>query len=176
MGTTCTMNAARQIVPTQPEPKPNQSLTKARSGPNQTLTLSPESPDPNWKENVIATQSSRESRRYWSRMPQAAASLTGALNDYPCGGTGAMLKWLTTKEVKAALHIDPEVYFSFFSMPNANPDGPNATFPHVQLNLINLKATFFLSDNGVGSHDSRRARAHRALNRTLIGRIQLLPH
>ena len=57
----------------------------------------------------------RRARRYWSSQPP----VSGALNDYPCGGVGAMLKWLNQSAVKAALHVPP-------------------------------KATFFLTDNGVG--------------------------
>ena len=68
-------------------------------------------------------------RRYWSSAPPlktrgsgralAAAGghgarggggqgrVGGALNDYPCGGVGAMLKWLNTSAVKQALHVPP---------------------------------------------------------------------
>jgi hypothetical protein len=57
------------------------------------------------KENVISMQQQRD-RKYWS-----AAPVRGALNDYPCGGAGAMTKWLETKEVKAALHIPAQASF-----------------------------------------------------------------
>lgn len=48
-------------------------------------------------ENVLLNQ---QDRRYWSHVP-----VGGALNDYPCGGVGAMLKWLNTSAVQSALHI-----------------------------------------------------------------------
>lgn len=60
------------------------------------------------KENVIAgTWEQKRHQRYWSAMPP----VRGALNDYPCGGAGAMTKWLETQEVKAALHIPAAASF-----------------------------------------------------------------
>jgi len=58
-------------------------------------------------ENVLASSNARTSwksaseRNYFSSVPV----LSGAQNDYPCGGVGAMLKWLKTSQVKDALHI-----------------------------------------------------------------------
>ncbi len=50
-------------------------------------------------------------RRYWSAMPATRTAAAdgpgfgGALNDYPCGGVGAMLKWLNNSAVKQALNV-----------------------------------------------------------------------
>ena len=69
------------------------------------------------KENVLSSAAPRSwrdasSRRYWSSVPLSTtaavttsfsrdtATVSGALNDYPCGGVGAMLKWLKTQEVQ----------------------------------------------------------------------------
>jgi len=58
-------------------------------------------------ENVISSQQLRGNRNYWSSMPR----IKGALNDYPCGGTGAMLKWLQSTAVKKALHVEEDATF-----------------------------------------------------------------
>lgn len=60
--------------------------------------------------NVLSQSSSwrdveQGRRQYWSSVPPVKSGSSGALNDYPCGGTGAMLKWLNTTEVQQALHI-----------------------------------------------------------------------
>ena len=54
--------------------------------------------------------SSPAKRRYWSSMPPTR-TVGGALNDYPCGGVGAMLTWLNQSAVKAALHVPEEATF-----------------------------------------------------------------
>lgn len=56
-------------------------------------------------ENVILNS---KDRRSWSRV---SGAIRGALNDYPCGGTGAMIKWLNTTQVKSALNVPPEAAF-----------------------------------------------------------------
>eukprot|EP00658_Telonema_sp_P-2_P054983 TRINITY_DN43730_c0_g1_i2.p1 TRINITY_DN43730_c0_g1~~TRINITY_DN43730_c0_g1_i2.p1 ORF type:complete len:232 (+),score=49.98 TRINITY_DN43730_c0_g1_i2:120-815(+) len=48
-------------------------------------------------ENILSLKG-MDTRKYWS-------SVRGALNDYPCGGVGAMVKWLNTSQVKHALHV-----------------------------------------------------------------------
>ena len=46
-------------------------------------------------ENVFLPNPTAPDRNYWSSVPAVA----GALNDYPCGGTGAMLQWLSLPTV-----------------------------------------------------------------------------
>ena len=67
-----------------------------------------------------ATHAQQRQRRYWSAAPpirthgaggRAVGVVGGALNDYPCGGVGAMLKWLNTTAVKKALHVPPAATF-----------------------------------------------------------------
>jgi len=53
-------------------------------------------------ENILSSVSSNSQRTSWSRVP---AGISGALNDYPCGGVGAMVRWLNTSQVKTALHV-----------------------------------------------------------------------
>ncbi|GAB5370145.1 hypothetical protein AAMO2058_001466800 [Amorphochlora amoebiformis] len=51
-------------------------------------------------------------RSYWG--PPFRVGKTedgGALNDYPCGGNGALTKWIGTPEVKAALHVPQDAFF-----------------------------------------------------------------
>ena len=46
-----------------------------------------------------------------SQHPSVGTSVTGALNDYPCGGGGMMLKYLARDEVKDALHVPRDAFF-----------------------------------------------------------------
>ncbi len=64
-------------------------------------------------ENILSdTPRWRQAKRarYFSSVP-AQASFGGALNDYPCGGVGAMTKWLNNSQVMDALHIPKGAYF-----------------------------------------------------------------
>ena len=40
-----------------------------------------------------------------------SGSFGGALNDYPCGGPGALFTWVAHPDVKAALHVAPNAYY-----------------------------------------------------------------
>jgi len=60
-----------------------------------------------YDQNVFLSQ--QQGRKYWSNVPSQAVG--GALNDYPCGGVGAMLKWLNQSSVKEALHVPEGAYF-----------------------------------------------------------------
>ena len=70
-------------------------------------------------ENVLSSSAPttwREAtgRQYFSSAPAVRTSGladTGALNDYPCGGVGAMLKWLNTSSVMEALHVPKVVWY-----------------------------------------------------------------
>jgi len=70
-------------------------------------------------ENVLSSvhRSSRQilseghKRQYWSSVPPLSLREAGALNDYPCGGVGAMLKWLNATAVKEALHVPRDAAF-----------------------------------------------------------------
>ena len=70
-------------------------------------------------ENLLLSATRDRDRRYWSAMPPTrtaavdgpAVGSTGALNDYPCGGVGAMLKWLNTSAVKHALNVPASAKF-----------------------------------------------------------------
>mmetsp|Transcript_21512 Transcript_21512/g.54995 ORF Transcript_21512/g.54995 Transcript_21512/m.54995 type:complete len:520 (+) Transcript_21512:54-1613(+) len=56
----------------------------------------------------------QQHRQYWSAMPPLKTNgrqVGGALNDYPCGGVGAMLKWLNHSAVKQALHVPATANF-----------------------------------------------------------------
>lgn len=61
------------------------------------------------KENVLSSYLNKD-RKYWSSV-QPSMSLHGALNDYPCGGVGAMLKWLNNSKVTKALNIPTHAFF-----------------------------------------------------------------
>lgn len=54
-------------------------------------------------------------RQYWGPPPitQSAQSRSrrDAVNDYPCGGPQALFQWISTTEVKAALHVEQDSYF-----------------------------------------------------------------
>jgi hypothetical protein len=56
-------------------------------------------------ENVLSSWRTIPKRNYWSSVAVPQLGIGGALNDYPCGGVGAMLKWLNTSEVQKALHV-----------------------------------------------------------------------
>jgi len=64
------------------------------------------------------THAEQRERRYWSAAPPLrthahgiGGGVGGALNDYPCGGVGAMLTWLNTSAVKAALNVPAAASF-----------------------------------------------------------------
>lgn len=66
-----------------------------------------------------ATHALDQHQRRWFGPPRPQppkVSLTGALNDYPCGGPGALWTWIKSPQVKAALHVAPNA--AFFSGDN----------------------------------------------------------
>lgn len=54
-------------------------------------------------------------RSYWGPPKLTGASpsdgFSAALNDYPCGGVGALARWMNSSQVKAALHVAPDAFF-----------------------------------------------------------------
>lgn len=70
-----------------------------------------------WYENGLMANSGRNpailnsGRNYWGPPTQEDAYLlTGALNDYHCGGGKVVDKWLTHPKVKKTLNVEPDAY------------------------------------------------------------------
>eukprot|EP00656_Telonema_subtile_P032308 TRINITY_DN3542_c0_g1_i2.p1 TRINITY_DN3542_c0_g1~~TRINITY_DN3542_c0_g1_i2.p1 ORF type:complete len:509 (+),score=117.33 TRINITY_DN3542_c0_g1_i2:126-1652(+) len=57
-------------------------------------------------DNILSLEQ-QSSRAYFSSVPP----LTGAVNDYPCGGVKAMVQWLNNSAVKLALNIPTDGVF-----------------------------------------------------------------
>mmetsp|Transcript_23287 Transcript_23287/g.34858 ORF Transcript_23287/g.34858 Transcript_23287/m.34858 type:complete len:487 (+) Transcript_23287:3-1463(+) len=77
-----------------------------------------------WYQNAFKAEYNA-SKTYWG-----PPTVSGALNDYPCGGGGALVKWINALEVKTALHVPKDAYY--FSGDNGagfmyNVSEPNIT-------------------------------------------------
>jgi len=66
----------------------------------------------------LGTKPWHEQRTWWGppRMSSAAKGLSSGSSDWhmdgtPCGGGGALAKWVNNSKVKAALHVSPLAYF-----------------------------------------------------------------
>jgi carboxypeptidase C (cathepsin A) len=60
-------------------------------------------------ENILSADWRRpQTQKYWSNV---RVPVGGALNDYPCGGVGAMTIWLNQTDVLKALHVPDGAYF-----------------------------------------------------------------